>query len=71
MGTPSPRYAARFKQKTVELFRKRGQPTQRWRGLGCDAGSLSNRTEKADAADCGADVNRQPLLGQFSLAQPT
>lgn len=27
------------------------------RGLGCDAGSLSDRAKKADAADCGAGDN--------------
>lgn len=55
MGTPSPRYTAEFKQKAVELYKKSGTTyAEVARGLGCDAGSLSDWIKQADAADCGA-----------------
>ena len=58
MGNPSPRYTAEFKQKAVELYRKSGTASAEIvRGLGCDAGSLSDWIKKADAADCGASDN--------------
>ena len=51
MGTPSPRYTAEFKQKAVELYRKSGATyAEVARGLGCDAGSLSDWVKRADAA---------------------
>ena len=51
MGNPSPRYTAEFKQKAVELYRKSGTTyTEVARGLGCDAGGLSDWVKKADAA---------------------
>lgn len=58
MGAPSPRYTAEFKQKAVELYKKSGTTyAEVARGLGCDAGSLSDRVRKAGAADCGASDN--------------
>ncbi len=58
MGAPSPRYTAEFKQKAVELYKKSGTTyAEVARGLGCDAGSLSDWVKKADAADCGAADN--------------
>lgn len=58
MGAPSPRYTAEFKQKAVGLYRKSGTTyAEVARGLGCDAGSLSDWVKKADAADCGAGDN--------------
>lgn len=58
MGNPSPRHAAEFKQKAVEPCRKSGTAyAEVARGLGCDAGSLSDWVKKADAADCGAGDN--------------
>ena len=55
MGAPSPRCAAEFKQEAVELYGKSGTPyAEVARGLGCDAGGLSDWVKKADAADCGA-----------------
>lgn len=58
MGAPSPRYTAEFKQKAVELYKKSGTAyAEVARGLGCDAGSLSDWVKKADAADCGAGDN--------------
>ena len=52
---PSPRYTAEFKQKAVELYKKSGTTyAEVARGLGCDAGGLSDWVKKADAADCGA-----------------
>ena len=58
MGTPSPRYAAEFKQKAVELYGKSGTTyAEVARGLGCDPGSLSDWVKKADAADFGTGDN--------------
>ena len=58
MGTPSPRYAAEFKQKAVELYGKSGTTyAEVARGLGCDPGSLSDWVKKADAADAPRGEN--------------
>lgn len=58
MGAPSPRCTAEFKQKAVELYKKSGTTyTEVARGLGCDAGSLSDWVKKAGSADCGAGDN--------------
>lgn len=58
MGNPSPRYTAEFKQKAFELYRKSGATyAEVARGLGCDAGSLSDWVKKADAAGPAPDVN--------------
>lgn len=55
MGAPSPRYAAEFKQKAVELYKKSGTAyAEVARRPGCDAGGLSDWVKKADAAECGA-----------------
>ena len=59
MGAPSPRYAAEFKQEAVELYGKSGTAyAEVARGLGCDAGGLSDWVKKADAADCGRAAAR-------------
>lgn len=58
MGNPSPRYTAEFKQKVVELCRKSGTTyAEAARGLGCDAGSLADWVEKADAAVPASDAD--------------
>ena len=58
MGTPSPRYTAEFKQKAVELYGKSGTTyAEVARGLGCDAGSLSDWVRKADAAGPAPDAS--------------
>lgn len=58
MGTPSPKYTTEFKQKAVELYRKSGTTyAEVARGLGCDAGSLSDWVKKADAADAPRGEN--------------
>lgn len=58
MGNPSPRYTAEFKQKAVELYRKSGTTyADAARGLGCDAGSLSDWVKEADAAGPAPDAN--------------
>ena len=42
----------------MELYKKSGTTyAEVARGLGCDAGSLSDWVKKADAADCGAADN--------------
>lgn len=58
MGTPSPRYTAEFKQKAVEPYGKSGTTyAEVARGLGCDAGSLSDWVRKADAAGPAPDAD--------------
>lgn len=58
MGNSSPRYTAEFKQKAVELYRKSGTTyAEAARGLGCDAGSLSDWVRKADTAGPASDAN--------------
>ena len=58
MGTPSPRYTAEFKQKAVEPYGKSGTTyAEVARGLGCDAGSLSDWVKKADAAGPAPDAD--------------
>lgn len=58
MGTPSPRYTAEFKQKAVEPYGKSGTMyAEVARGLGCDAGSLSDWVRKADAAGPAPDAD--------------
>lgn len=53
-----PRRTAEFKQKAVELYRKSGTTyAEVARGLGCDAGSLSDWVRKADAAGPAVDGN--------------
>lgn len=59
MGAPSPRYTAEFKQEAVELYKKSGTTyAEVARGLGRDAGSLSDWIKKAGAADCGRTTTR-------------
>ena len=58
MGVPSSRRTAEFKQKAVELYKKSGTTyAEVARGLGCDAGSLSDRVKKADPADAPRGEN--------------
>ena len=58
MGNPSPRYTAEFKQKAVEPYGKSGTTyAEVARGLGCDAGSLSDWVRKADAAGPAPDAD--------------
>lgn len=58
MGTPSPRCTVELKRKAVELYGKSGTTcAEVVRGLGCDAGSLSDWAMKADAARPALDAN--------------
>lgn len=59
MGAQSPRCTVEFKQEAVELYGKSGTAyAEVARGLGCDAGGLSDWVKKADAADCGRATTR-------------
>ena len=59
MGDPSPRRTAEFKQKAVELYKRSGTTyAEVARGLGCDAGSLSDWVKKADTAGPRPTVTR-------------
>ena len=51
MGHPSPKYSAESRQQAARLYRERGGTyAEIARELGCDAGSISDRVEGADAA---------------------
>lgn len=51
MGSASPRYTPEFKQRAVDLYRQSGTTyAEVARGLGIDAGSLSDWVRRADAA---------------------
>ena len=51
MGHPSPKYSAESRQQAVRLYRERGGTcAEIARELGCDAGSISDRVKRADAA---------------------
>ena len=66
MGRPSPRHTAEFKQRAVELYRKSGTTyAEVARGLGCDAGSLSDWAKKADAAECAPGDNPFQMAEQL------
>ena len=69
MGHPSPKYTAEFKQRAVELYRERGCTyAELARGLGCDAGSISDWVRRADAA--GATPDRNPFQMAGELRRP-
>lgn len=56
MGHPSPKYSAEFKQQAVRLYRERGGAyAEMARELGCDAGSISDRVKRADAAQASPE----------------
>lgn len=58
MGDLSPRHAAEFKQKAVELYGKSGTTyAEAVHGPGCDAGSLADWAKKADAAVPAPDAD--------------
>ena len=60
MGHPSPKYAAEFKQRAAGLYRERGCTyAELAREPGCDAGGISDRVKRADAA--GVAPDRDPF----------
>lgn len=65
MGHPSPKYTAEFKQRAAGLYRERGCA---YAGLarepGCDAGSISDRVERAGAAGAAPDRNPFQMAGE-------
>lgn len=69
MGHPSPEYTAEFKQRAAGLYRERGctyaEPA---REPGRDAGGISDRVERADAA--GAAPDRNPFQMAEGLRRP-
>ena len=67
MGHPSPKYTAEFKQRAVELYRERGCTyAELAREPSCDAGSISDRVKRADAAGRG-----HPRPGGGATSPPT
>ena len=58
MGHPSPRHTAEFKRRAVELYRERGCAcAELAREPGRDAGGISDRVKRADAAGAAPDRN--------------
>ena len=56
MGHPSPKYSAESRQQAVRLYRERGGTYAEIAGeLGCDAGSISDRVKRADAAQASPE----------------
>ena len=69
MGHPSPKYAAEFKQRAVELYRERGCAcAELAREPGCDAGGISDWAKRADAA--GSAPDRNPFQMAEELRRP-
>lgn len=58
MGHPSPKYSAESRQQAARLYRERGGTYAEIAGeLGCDAGSISDRVKRADAAQASPEDN--------------
>lgn len=65
MGHPSPKCSAEFKQQAVRLYRERGGTyAEIARELGCDAGSISDWVERADAAQASPEDNPFKVAGE-------
>lgn len=57
MGSPSPKHAPEFKRQAAALYESRGGTYAGIaRELGCDAGSVSDRVRKADAAEAALEI---------------
>ena len=66
MGRPSPKYTAEFRQRAVEPYRERGcTHAELAREPGCDAGSISDWVEGADAAGAAPDRNPFQMAGEL------
>ena len=60
MGHPSPKCTAEFKRRAAGLYRERGCAyAELARELGCDAGGISDRVERAGAS--GPAPDRDPF----------
>lgn len=65
MGHPSPKYSAESRQQAVRLYRERGGAYAEMAGeLGCDAGSISDRVERADAAQASPEDDPFEVAGE-------
>ena len=65
MGHPSPKYTAEFKRRAVGLYRERGCAyAELAREPDRDAGSISDRVERADAAGAAPDRNPFQMAGE-------
>ena len=65
MGHPSPKYSAEFKRQAVRLYRERGGTYAEIAGeLGCDAGSISDWVERADAARASPEGDPFKVAGE-------
>lgn len=67
MGNPSPRYTPEFKAKAVELYLAAGPDAtyaEIARGLGCDAGTLSNWVRLA-----GNEQPGDPEMNPFQVQE--
>lgn len=58
MGHPSPKYSAESRQQAARPYRERGGTYAEMAGeLGCDAGGISDRVKRADAAQASPEDN--------------
>ena len=58
MGRPSPKYTAEFKRRAAGFYRERGCTyAELAREPGRDAGGISDRVKRADAAGAAPDRN--------------
>lgn len=65
MGHPSPKYPAEFKRQAVGPYRERGGAyAEMARELGCDAGSISDWVEGADAAQASPEDSPFKVAGE-------
>ncbi|WP_368285215.1 transposase [Enorma massiliensis] len=65
MGHPSPKYPAESRQQAVRLYRERGGTYAGIAGeLGCDAGSISDRVKRADAAQASPEDSPFEVAGE-------
>lgn len=65
MGHPPPKHSAEFKQQAARPYRERGGAcAEMARGLGCDAGSIPDRVERADAAQASPEDDPFKVAGE-------
>ena len=65
MGHPSPKYSAESRQQAVRPYRERGGAyAEMARELGCDAGSISDWVEGADAARASPEDSPFKVAGE-------
>lgn len=65
MGHPSPKCSAESRRQAARLYRERGGTCAEIAGeLGCDAGSISDRVKRADAAQASPEDSPFKVAGE-------